>query len=171
MCEGDDYWTDPHKLQKQVDFLEDNPSFSICSHKYGVLMDGIIRTRNYSPPESITINEYSKALYNIQTATVLFKKFEDLFTPLMRYTDKVTGSYFLFLLLAERGNMRFMNEEMSVYRKHEGGIWSGKDKFEQGSMELKNKRAMLEYFSGNKSIWDNIRKAFIKKLFFTEIIF
>src|SRR5690606_24131225 len=40
LCEGDDYWTDPLKLQKQVDFLENNSDFALCFHMVEVLKDG-----------------------------------------------------------------------------------------------------------------------------------
>ena len=39
LCEGDDYWTDPHKLQKQVDFLEANEDYAICFHPVKIWKD------------------------------------------------------------------------------------------------------------------------------------
>ena len=39
LCEGDDYWIDPLKLQKQVDFLEGHPEYSMCFHKAKVIYD------------------------------------------------------------------------------------------------------------------------------------
>ena len=37
VLEGDDFWTSPHKLQKQVDFLDNNPDFAICFHNMQVI--------------------------------------------------------------------------------------------------------------------------------------
>jgi glycosyltransferase involved in cell wall biosynthesis len=44
LCEGDDYWTDPNKLQKQVDFLEANPDYSLCYHKMSNLFENTCRS-------------------------------------------------------------------------------------------------------------------------------
>ena len=43
LCEGDDYWIDPLKLQKQVDFLESNPDFVLSGHKVQVIINGELK--------------------------------------------------------------------------------------------------------------------------------
>ncbi len=53
-CEGDDYWTDPLKLQKQVDFLEANPDYSVCFHRY----------RNYDVEREIFREDYCGWLFH-----------------------------------------------------------------------------------------------------------
>ena len=123
MCEGDDYWTDTTKLQKQIDFLDSNPDYGICFHKS--------IERNEKGEEHIT-NEGTKDTQDIadlvekgwfmRTATYvyrnnLFKSFPDWF-----YKVKATD-YSLHILLAKDGaKIKFIDETMSVYRIHEGGI-------------------------------------------------
>lgn len=123
LCEGDDYWTDPYKLQKQVDFLEANPDYVLSFHKVKILKpDGsIVPDFITNVPENYETQETLARLGNyIHTPSVVFrniiKKFpkEFLLAPI--------GDYFLYMLLTEHGKLKYLEEEMAVYRYGVGVI-------------------------------------------------
>lgn len=125
LCEGDDYWTDPLKLQKQVEFLEAHPDFSMCFHGAEIVTDlGDVYKNLYKNLES---REYSgeEILENwiVPTASVIFKNYKNK----SKLEDKrfVFGDIVLFLWAAENGKIYCINEKMSVYRRHKGGVVLG----------------------------------------------
>jgi len=133
LCEGDDYWTDPLKLQKQTDFLVSNPTFSICHHRvkylykdkfYEHFIDIFkIKAENYFPKPISSLEDLAYRNF-IQTPTVLFRK--DVLMQKEIIDESLVGDYILFLLLAQYGPIKYYNDSMSVYRIHEGGAWSVK---------------------------------------------
>lgn len=126
LCDGDDYWTDPFKLQKQVDFMEGNPDYSICFHKVEVLKNGVLEKDDITKkvPETTTIKDLAKGNY-IHTCSVVFRN--NLFDKLPNYFHKSpVGDYFLHMLNARYGKIKFLDEYMGVYRLHEGSVWSSK---------------------------------------------
>lgn len=128
LCEGDDYWTDPLKLQKQVDFLESHPDYVMCSHAWKIF---------YQSTNSFYINDEEKSkdgvTYNLATLISGGWLFQPL-TVLFR-TDKLnlheftlyssTMDAILFFHLLKKGEGYMISEEMGVYRVHSGGVWSG----------------------------------------------
>jgi glycosyltransferase involved in cell wall biosynthesis len=124
--EGDDYWTDPHKLQKQVDFLEKNPDFAICFHNMQIIYDDephLNCTSNINQREITTIEDLAWGNY-IYTASCIFRKYFNELPPW--HSDCPVGDYPLHLLNAQYGKIKFINEVMGVYRIHAGGIWENK---------------------------------------------
>lgn len=131
LCEGDDYWTDPLKLQKQVDFLDVHSDFSVCFHPVTVHFD------DNSEPDKIFPNEkerfYKTELtltdlldHNfIQTNSVVYRwRFHHDPLALMP-NDILPGDWFLHLLHAQTGKIAFLPDVMAVYRRNQGGIWRG----------------------------------------------
>ena len=119
LCEGDDYWSDPLKLQKQVDFLEQNADYSICFHPIKILyLDGELATDiNTKIPdkfeERITL---AKNGNYIHTASVVFRNItvDEFSDP--EFNQTAIGDYFLYMIISKYGKIGFLNEAMAVYR-------------------------------------------------------
>lgn len=122
LCEGDDYWTDPCKLQKQFDFLETNPEFALCFHPVKVIFEDRSKEESIYPADNdgkkFTLAELLKRNF-IQTNSVLYRanKYEGLTSSI------IPGDWYLHLYHAQFGKIGFIDEVMSVYRRHQGGIW------------------------------------------------
>lgn len=123
MCEGDDYWTDPYKLQKQVDFLEANEDFAICHHNVYILFEQKKKlSKKFVPQKEITTLEDLAESNHISTPTCMFRNRGYL---LPEGYDSTVGDYLLHMLNARHGKIKYFREKMAVYRITNSGIWTG----------------------------------------------
>jgi glycosyltransferase involved in cell wall biosynthesis len=125
-CEGDDYWTDSFKLQKQVNFLENNPDYSLTFHDATVIdaHDKILIESCISKKVKVDQNPEDAFLRHIPTATVMFRNY--LIKELPKEFYKVLNvDRLLFALLAQHGAIKYINDiKPSMRRIHPGGMWS-----------------------------------------------
>jgi glycosyltransferase involved in cell wall biosynthesis len=168
VCEGDDYWIDPYKLQKQVEVLEKNRQYSFTAHNYNILQDDKITIANQSMKNEYSIYELAKNI-NIQTATAVFKKeiIENDFYNKKHDDNFFRGSHYLFLTAAKYGLLYCFNDVMSVYRIHSGGMSSGKKLVERfNSLILPYEKAVLKDFSYDKKLCKIMYKNLVKHSIF-----
>lgn len=120
LCEGDDYWTDPYKLQKQVDFLEENEECSMCfSNAFVLYENGHSFPHPFNKIKACGFISLKRIISSwiIPTASIVFRK-EHLNLPLPSWTKKIySGDLTLALLLADKGPVYFFNEFFSIYRR------------------------------------------------------
>jgi glycosyltransferase involved in cell wall biosynthesis len=127
LLDGDDYWTNDSKLEKQVRFLDTHPNCSLCCHAVAVEYSGE-RGRNWDP----VIGESAKEICSIEDILRLETKPEMPEPSMMirrrslrKFPDWFNGmfnsDYALQVLLAERGDVGFLSDCMAVHRKHAGG--------------------------------------------------
>lgn len=151
MLEGDDYWTDPLKLQKQVDALDAHPEWAICFHPIRVVYEDGSQPPGLYPPswskEVATIEDLFVSNF-MGTCSVVFRN--RLFGPIPSWHSEIApGDWALHLLNADRGQIGFLNEIMADYRIHPGGMWTSKDPLMQMVETLRMFGRVDHHLQGN----------------------
>lgn len=133
ICEGDDYWTDPLKLRKQIEFLDRHPDYAGAAHQSQVIIDDLpVRVFKEGVPSTLgTADLLGGRLFH--TASVIFRKaVVDLFcgAPPVLACDRLINFCISFL-----GKIHYSDEIMCVYRLHGAGM-SSNATFEQMKLDL-----------------------------------
>lgn len=147
LCEGDDYWTDAFKLQKQVDFLEANTNYSMVCHDALVINSDNTRKQFYLPgmeQQTFSTKFTLRNRHFCATASMVFRR-----DALLPYTDlqviPFAGDHLMVQLLSLKGLLYRMSESMCVYRKHPGGVSQIGKPFR--AQAFINKIETLKYFN------------------------
>ena len=128
-CDDDDYWTDPLKLQKQVDFMEANQEYAICYHDFRFYWSALDRydppskekPRDYTAEELIS---YSGTGYTIHPSTRMWR---NVYSETTRKDFEMCwDDYSLNVMMGLYGGCKFIEGILpSIYRRHNGNIWGG----------------------------------------------
>ena len=146
ICEGDDYWTDPLKLQKQVDFLEEHEEYSMCCTAFSQTFDGHEESKQivrYDLDE-ITVDELLKERW-IGTLTTLYrsKLMSDYAPP---FPNLPFGDLPMWFHLALKGRVKYMKDVTANYRSLSNSACHSPDKKKQFAFSLHAMR-VREYYA------------------------
>tara|TARA_R100000935_G_scaffold9921_3_gene19911 strand:- start:9298 stop:10224 length:927 start_codon:yes stop_codon:yes gene_type:complete len=123
MCEGDDFWTDPYKLQKQFDFLESNDDYVLSFHD---AMENNNKNIVYNNKGNDLCSEDLILNSHLHTSTAFFRWNKEI----SKKTKGITvtnGDTALYSILGHFGKGKYIKDiTPSIYRIHDGGVWSGK---------------------------------------------
>jgi glycosyltransferase involved in cell wall biosynthesis len=179
-CEGDDFWTDPNKLHKQVDFLEKNPNFSICCTNYSEVNsnDEVNCELAWGGPRLAPVISHQTILetYKPKILTSVFRREAIKDGMPEAFFKSFNTDNFLCAIATEYGPAGFMNFNSGSYRVHNQGVWSGQSMIKQYENQLATFNLMYEHFSKpeqkraiEKRIYA-IRRSLSKNLFKEKMI-
>lgn len=146
LVEGDDFWTSPFKLQRQVEFMREHPNCSLCFHKIVEFWDDGRREAKVLPSDMRPSFDLADLLGEtfIPTCSVMVRRgvvseFPEWMCGLRMVIDPFC------VLHAEFGRVAQIPETMAAYRKHSGGICSGADPIGKMEGSIAVRLALAEY--------------------------
>jgi glycosyltransferase involved in cell wall biosynthesis len=144
LLDGDDYWTSPYKLQKQVDYLDSHRECALCHHNVIELYeDGSPEPHNHHPPDQKEISTLDDLWQTnfISTCSAMLRR--DPVNNLPKWFMNLPwGDWGLFALAARKGNIGYLNEVMGVHRVHDVGLWSGLNNIQRHKQVIKFYKVM-----------------------------
>ena len=177
-CEGDDYWTDEYKLQKQFDYMESHPTLRSCFHNAEIKVDmengwflaeqfknknkdetaddddrmiWPMNMKGFKPKKTYAAGAYIKQGF-VHTSSMFFRWNYHIEIPEWYYTHQL-GDFTIWLIQLGTGRFGYMTDIMSVYRRHEGGAYYFKNKAEYMLKTRRDWIALLknlrQYFNDN----------------------
>lgn len=151
ICESDDFWTDRHKLQLQVDFMDTHTAYTLCFHRVVnyYQADGSMSLSNGRQGRILTLNDL--ALCNpITNVSVLYRR--SVAGALPEWMTEVTSyDFVMHMLCAQYGDIYYMKRVMAVYRKLPTSIWTGGDKARRSMISRKNRDLLIGYFQSRNA--------------------
>lgn len=170
MCEGDDYWIDDSKLQRQADYMEAHPDCTLCFHSAKIESeDKALRAREIRPykrSKLCTPEEVIDKRANYPTASLMFP------TKLARalpqwYHDCPVGDVPIHIFMASKGTVYYMDRKMSAYRQGVSVSWSSQ--MEKGNYKenlIRHHNAMKKMFRAFAKDTDHKYDKAIKSAFY-----
>ncbi|WP_341322791.1 glycosyltransferase [Solibacillus sp. FSL H8-0523] len=152
VCEGDDYWIDPYKLQKQVDMMEKNPNCSLCVHGGYIVTAAekkvLLKNRPSKKDKVFTVDEVIEGGGGLfLTNSMVFRKNYGLETPEFLEKSPV-GDYPYVIHFSLLGEVCYIDELMSAYRLGHSGSWTAT---EFNTIEIKKR-----HYSEIEKMLDNL---------------
>jgi len=142
MLEGDDYWTDEYKLQKQVEFLDANTHYSLCCHRYKILVNDQLEYDDYASP--LLLNGLMSCEFTLEQnfkhwvtkpLTVMFRK-DCLKIGELKQYQYARDIHLFYNLLSSKFSGYLMDFFGAVYTKNQHGVWTSQSTSQQVETSL-----------------------------------
>ncbi len=175
-CDGDDYWTDSLKLQRQVDFMEDNKNCAICCHYTQVINEaGELVYENPSPValeftyEDVLLGKKEET----RISSMLIKNnylIRQISHQQWYYETHGSDTFFkLYTVAHSQGKIYVLPQVMAVYRLHRNGVWSMIDAKARKNKMISDFNILINNFNYSAHYKRKLLSIYIKQYFLFDI--
>jgi len=161
-CEGDDYWIDPLKLQKQVDFLENNQEYSLCSTNYKRYNQNnhcFLKGNNKRSADFDFDQNTNFKRWVTKTLTVMYRND---FYPLTLKKIPNFRDFHIFYIVLMHGKGRYLDDITGVYRIHDGGVQSSANSLKKARIDYLVSKEILTLDSNSLIVKEYFKRKRIK---------